>query len=201
MVFMGFFAMMNPISNTPIFISVTQNESLQVKRQIALRALIAAFLVVLLFVLLGKVIFQVFGITLPAFQITGGILISVIGFNMIHGQSSKIQSPRQKTEDIEQELDVAISPLAIPILSGPGTITTAVNFASTGGVLNLAVTIIAFALLCLITFYFFIFGERIAKFLGRTGMNMITRLMGLLLSVIGVQMLIGGIKASFHLQL
>jgi multiple antibiotic resistance protein len=84
----------------------------------------------------------------------------------------------------------------MPILAGPGTIATAMNFASTGGVMEFITTVFAFALLCLISYGFFISGERLVGFLGPSGLNVVTRIMGLILSVIGVQMTIDGIAGA-----
>ena len=92
----------------------------------------------------------------------------------------------------QAELDVAITPLAMPILAGPGTIATAMNFVSDGGLTELAITATAFFVLCVITYFFFIFGERFVKYIGVNGIKVITRLMGLILAVIGTQMVIVG---------
>ena len=198
-VFMGFFAVMNPIANTPIFLALTAGNNDQVRKQIALKSVFVAFFITLLFCLLGKQIFGLFGITLPAFKIAGGLLVVSIGFQMLQGESSKIQKPSMKAheESLESDLNVAVSPLGIPLLSGPGTITTGINFASTGGFIELVITISAFAILCLITFICFIFSRQIKRTLGQTGLNVVTRLMGLILAVIGVQMFTVGLKGSF----
>jgi multiple antibiotic resistance protein len=197
-VFMGFFAIMNPIANTPIFLSLTADDDPAIRKQVAMKALIAAFGIVLVFCLLGKLIFSMFGITLPAFRITGGLLVALIGYNMLHGEQSKVHhsGSGEQTVSTEAELSIAITPLAIPILAGPGTIATAMNFASTGGIDAMVVTIAAFTVLCLITYGFFIFGQRLVVLLGESGLGVITRIMGLILAVIGVQMLIDGVAGA-----
>ena len=200
-VFMGFFAIMNPIANTPIFLGLTSNDAPEVRRRVAAKALLTAFGLIVTFCLLGKLIFELFGITLPAFRITGGVLVAVIGYNMLHGEQSKVHQPggADRETNVEAALSVAVTPLAIPILAGPGTIATAMNFASTGGIGHMVVTILAFAVLCLITFGFFISGQRLVAYLGENGLGVITRIMGLILAVIGVQMLIDGIAGAFRL--
>lgn len=197
-VFMAFFAIMNPIANTAVFLGLTGSDSDAVRRQIAIKAVLAAFLLILAFVLLGKLLFGLFGITLPAFRITGGVLVALIGYQMLHGSPSSVHHPTEedRADSLEAALSVAISPLAIPILAGPGTIATAMNFASTGSVEEMIVTIVAFALLCLITLLFFLFGERLVGFLGQAGLNVVTRIMGLILAVIGVQMLLDGLAGA-----
>lgn len=203
-VFMGFFAIMNPVANTPVFLGLTAEDSPAVRRSIAFKALLTAFVIIVVFCLLGKVIFALFGITLPAFRITGGILVALIGYQMLHGEQSRVHQPSDADQESSARaaLSVAITPLAIPILAGPGTIATAMNFASTGGVPEMLVTILAFAVLCIITYGFFVSGERIIRFIGQGGLNVVTRLMGLILAVIGVQMLIDGatdvVKAMIH---
>lgn len=197
-VFMGFFAIMNPIANTPIFLGLTADDTPAIRKQVAMKALITAFGIILVFCLLGKLIFSLFGITLPAFRITGGLLVALIGYNMLHGEQSKVHHSGSVDQNLstQAELSVAVTPLAIPILAGPGTIATAMNFASTGGIDAMVVTIAAFAALCLITYGFFIFGQRLVAFLGENGLGVITRIMGLILAVIGVQMLIDGVAGA-----
>ena len=201
-VFLGFFAIMNPIANTPIFLGLTAGDSPQVVRQVARNAMLLTFVLIVTFSLLGRFIFEMFGITLPAFRITGGILVGLIGYNMLQGEQSTVQTPtKEDAEDsLRTQLSVAVSPLAVPILAGPGTIATAMNFAAAGGDHELAVTALAFAVLCIITYFCFVFGQGMVRFLGQSGLNVVTRMMGLILAVIGVQMLIEGIKGAFAIS-
>jgi multiple antibiotic resistance protein len=195
-VFMGFFAIMNPIANTSIFLGLTAGDDAATKQQVARNALLLTFVIIVIVAVMGKLLFQLFGITLPAFRITGGILIFFIGVQMLQGAHSSVHKPSdsdlQKSRNAE--LAIAVSPLAIPILAGPGTIATAMNFASASGMITLAITIGAFAILCLITYVSFVFGERMIRYLGENAVNAITRLMGLILATIGTQMVIAGVS-------
>ncbi|MDX1823501.1 MAG: MarC family protein [Thiohalomonadales bacterium] len=198
-VFMGFFAIMNPIANTPVFLALTAEDKPETRRKVAAKALILSFIIIVVFSVMGKLIFQLFGITLPAFRIMGGLLVGLVGYHMLQGgEHSSVQHPTEedKQKSLDAELEVAITPLAMPILAGPGTIATAMIFASTGGILEMLVTIAAFFILCVITYMFFISGERFVKYLGDNGIKVVTRLMGLILAVIGVQMLIGGVDGA-----
>ena len=198
-VFMGFFAIMNPIANTPVFLGLTASDSTAIRRRIAFKALIITFILIVFFILLGKLIFSLFGITLPAFQITGGILVFMIGLQMLHGQQSKVHSPAiaaTGTGNMQGALSIAVTPLAMPILGGPGTIAAAMNFSSGDGISGMLITIVAFGLLCLVTYVFFVSGERLVKLLGGEGLMMVTRLMGLILAVIGTQMFITGVGGA-----
>ena len=197
-VFFGFFAIMNPIANTPIFLGLTAEDNAATRKAVALRSLIIAFLLVTFFCILGKLIFKLFGITLPAFRIAGGILVFIIGVQMLHGEQSKMHSPTEEDNQNskDSQLSVAISPLAMPILAGPGTIATAMSFSSTGNILQVIITIVVFALLCLITYLFVLFGQKFVRFIGDSGIKVITRLMGLILAVIGTQMVLQRISGA-----
>jgi multiple antibiotic resistance protein len=194
-VFMGFFAIMNPVANTPVFLGLTADDDVATRRKVAAKALLISAVIIVVFCAAGKLIFTLFGITLPAFRITGGILVALVGFHMLQGgEHSTIQHPSDadKEKSLDAALGVAVTPLAMPILAGPGTIATAMNYASAGTVTEFVVTVSAFFVLCMITYVFFVSGERLVKYIGDNGMKVITRLMGLILAVIGVQMLVEG---------
>ncbi|MDE1460341.1 MarC family protein [Spartinivicinus poritis] len=193
-VFLAFLAIMNPIANTAVFVSLTGKEDRSFQITIATRALIISFFIILVFAILGKTIFHLFGISLPALRIAGGVLVFIVGYQMLHGKSSSMHKP-QETHDS----DISVSPLAVPILAGPGTIATAMNYSATGQLIEIIITVVTFGILCMVTFLSFIFGQKIVDFIGESGLSIVTRLMGLILSVIGTQMLIigafGAIKA------
>ncbi len=192
-VFLAFFAVMNPIANAAVFVGLTGDEDDTSRKRIALKSVLTASVIILFFCVLGKTIFELFGITLPAFRITGGILIFLVGYHMLQGRPSKLHHPGQEQPD---GASVAISPLAIPILAGPGTIATAVNYSATGSHVQSIVTVAAFSALCVITYAAFLSGERLVRFLGASGMDVVTRLMGLILAVVGTQMFIQGIHGA-----
>ncbi len=195
-VFTGFFAIMNPISNMPIFLTLTDGADKETKQRINLKAILVAFIIVTTFVLLGNYIFDLFGITIPAFKITGGILIFFVGFEMLQSKKSNIK--RLKT--VNHDENIAISPLAIPILAGPGTIVTATNFvANTTSYLNIAVVIVVFALMCFLNYIAFSLSDIIAKKIGDNVISVIGKLMGLIIAIIGTNMIIQGLKLSFNI--
>ncbi|MGI2027574.1 MarC family protein [Endozoicomonas acroporae] len=187
-VFLGFFAIMNPIANTAAFNGLVGSSDSSERFKIAAKSLIITFSIVLLFSVLGKGIFHVFGITLPALRISGGILVFLVGYHMLNGSASSLQSSHKSNLE-----NIAVSPLAVPLLAGPGTIATAMNYSASGELIRVLMTISIFALLCLITFFCFIFSSRIMALIGKGGLDIVTRLMGLILTVIGVQMLIAGV--------
>ncbi|WP_282143273.1 MarC family protein [Cellulophaga baltica] len=194
-VFMGFFAIMNPIANTPIFLGLVEGKDKEQKKKIVKTGTITAFIIVVSFILAGKYIFELFGITIPAFKITGGILIFYVGFEMLMSKKSKIHS----TEDKEDDSSVGISPLAIPILAGPGTIVTGMNFVTDASYTQIGVVIGIFGLMIFLTYVAFVLSDVIVKKVGQNLISVIGKLMGLILAIIGTGMIVEGIKLSFNL--
>ncbi len=194
-VFTGFFAIMNPIANIPIFLSLVQNADNETQKRISKKATVTAFFIVFSFVVLGKFIFELFGITIPAFKITGGILVFYVGFEML--QSKKSSVTHLKNAKIDE--NIAVSPLAIPILAGPGTIVTAMNFVANSGYLKIGIVILVFAVMCYITYVFFNMSEFLLEKIGTNVIAVVGKIMGLILAIIGTNMVIEGIKLAFEL--
>jgi multiple antibiotic resistance protein len=191
-VFTGFFAIMNPIANTPVFLGLVGNRNATERKKIAQTACITAFLIVAVFVILGKYLFELFGITIPAFKITGGILLFYVGFEMLESKTSKIHHQ----QDIEPDDGVAVSPLAIPILAGPGTIVTAMNYITNGTFEHLAIVIVIFTVMILLTYLAFSLSEIVVKRIGNHLILVIGKIMGLILAIMGTGMAIDGIKLA-----
>ncbi len=129
------------------------------KKRIAKKATITAFLIVVTFVILGKLILEVFGITIPAFKITGGILIFYVGFEMLQAKKSKVH----QQDDIEPDDGIAISPLAIPILAGSGTIVRAMSNVTDASLIHIGIVIVIFAIMIGMTYLAFRFSDLIVK--------------------------------------
>ena len=191
--FMAFFAIMNPISNLPAYMALVADDSQKISRKIAFRSLLIAFVIVTVFIFSGDFIFKVFGITIVSFRIAGGILVAVIGYHMINGNHSPSYKGMEQQAVNSDPMSIAISPLAMPLFAGPGTITTALNLAN-GGLQNQLITVVAFALLCVITYLLLRSAKQIADFLGKNLMKIITKMMGLLLFSIGIQMIIVSVQ-------
>lgn len=191
--FMSFFAIMNPISNLPAYMALVADDSQKISRKIAFRSLLIAFVIVTVFIFSGDFIFKVFGITIVSFRIAGGILVAVIGYHMINGNHSPSYKGMEQQAVNSDPMSVAISPLAMPLFAGPGTITTALSLGN-GGLRNQLITVVAFALLCVITYLLLRSAKQIAGFLGKNLMKIITKMMGLLLFSIGIQMIIVSVQ-------
>lgn len=191
-VFTGFFAIMNPIANTPVFLGLVGDRSEAERKKIARTSCFTAFIIVVSFVVLGNYLFKLFGITIPAFKITGGILLFYVGFEMLQSKQSKVH----QQQDIEPDDGVAISPLAIPILAGPGTIVTAMSNITSGGFIQVAIIVIIFAVMILLTYVAFILSDTIVKKFGEHLIMVIGKIMGLILAIMGTGMAIDGIKLA-----
>jgi multiple antibiotic resistance protein len=194
-VFTGFFAIMNPIANVPIFLSLVQGADDATKKKIALKSTLTAFIIVAAFVILGKFIFELFGITIPAFKITGGILIFYVGFEMLQSKKSTVKHLSNTNVDE----NIAISPLAIPILAGPGTIVTAMNFVTDSEIIHISIVIAVFALMIILTYIFFRLSDKLVALLGNNVISVVGKIMGLIIAIIGANMIIEGIKIAFSI--
>jgi multiple antibiotic resistance protein len=159
-----------------------------------------AFAIVATFTILGRQIFELFGITLPAFRIAGGILFGLVGYHLLQGQESKVSTPTEEDNSMSREaaLGIAVSPLALPMLAGPGPIATAMNFAADSTLPEITRILAAVGLVCLVTFAAFIGSNSLVTVLGQNVIKVVSRLMGLILAVIGVQMLIVGIRGAIE---
>ena len=191
--FMAFFAIMNPISNIPAYMALVADDSQKISRKIAFRSLLIAFVIITVFIFSGDFIFKVFGITIVSFRIAGGILVAVIGYHMINGNHSPSYKGMEQQAVNSDPMSIAISPLAMPLFAGPGTITTALSLAN-GGLRNQLITVVAFAILCVITYLLLRSAKQIAGFFGKNLMKIITKMMGLLLFSIGIQMIIVSVQ-------
>ena len=196
-VFLGFFAMLNPIGNTPIFLSLVGDADEKIIRKVAFKATLVAFIIITIFSLFGNLIFRMFGITLPAFQIAGGVIVFFIGYALLQGKRSGVHHSKLETP-IESYEAMAISPLGIPLLSGPGTISTAMGFVGEKSFLYTIIVILVFGIVCVITFFMFILSKKIADKLSPSIIQVISKIMGLILTVIAVEMLINGIYNAIH---
>ncbi|HKI89994.1 MAG TPA: MarC family protein [Draconibacterium sp.] len=194
-VFTGFFAIMNPIANTPIFLGLVEGQNEAAKKGIARTASITAFIIVVSFVIVGKYLFDLFGITIPAFKMTGGILLFYVGFEMLQSKTSKIHHQ----EHVEVDEGVAVSPLAIPILAGPGTIVTAMNNVTDANLVHILIVIGIFAIMIYLTYLAFSLSERIVEKIGKNLITVIGKIMGLILAIMGTGMTVEGIKLAFNL--
>lgn len=195
-VFMGFFAMTNPIGNAAVFISYTKSLTDQQKKAIAFKSILVSFIIIVMFTMLGEFIFSFFDITLPAFRIMGGLLLMISGYKVLTSNPKKDSSTDTETDPNS----IAISPLAFPMIAGPGTISSAINFTGVyKGYLDSILILAIFLIICILIYLVFTNASKVLKFIGDSTIEVISKLMGLIIAVIGTQMIISGVSAAFNI--
>jgi multiple antibiotic resistance protein len=192
------FFIVDPLGNAPVFLTLTGSKNTAERNRTALRASLVTFLILLIFAFVGEWILKLLRVTISSFQIAGGILIFIIALSMLQARRSRAKSTPQEEQLKNEGEDVAIFPLAIPMLSGPAAITTVmvlINLSTS--ITQRLLVVLAIVLTCLFTYLILRASGRVLNLLGQTGINVLTRLMGLLLAVISVQFVIDGIKEVF----
>ena len=193
--FSAIFFVVDPLAVLPIFLAMTANETQQQKRGTALRAAITTGITLTVFAAAGTLIFRFFGITLGAFKIAGGILLFLVALDMMQARQSRTRSTPEEEQEGIQKADVAIIPLAIPLLSGPGSIATVMVLMSRHTQFIYTIPVfISILLTTLITWLVLRGAGWLEQRLSKTFMNVVMRVMGLILAAIAVEFVISGIK-------
>lgn len=189
------FVVIDPIGLVPIFIAITQKEPTVSRRRIAALGVGISTLILLAFLVMGQVLLEALEISLPAFRTAGGILLLIVGLQMVLQESSVHSASTDPTSSI----DLAVFPLATPLIAGPGGIMSVVLLTDNTkfGVMDQLLTALALLSVLLITFIALLSAEYIQKVLGRTGVNVITRILGLLLAALAMETILAGIKGYF----
>jgi multiple antibiotic resistance protein len=188
----------DPIAVIPTYLVITQGETTAERAVTARRACIAAAVILIAFALGGTLIFQLFGITLEAFRIAGGLILWVVAMDMLHGQRLTQESSPEIAEGQLKE-DVAVTPLAMPMLAGPGAISTIIVLAGQARTIpEKALLHAAIIVTMALSWIVLRAGERLAMRMGQTGIRVMTRIMGLLLAAIAVQFVITGARDALR---
>lgn len=191
--YITFFVIIDPVGLTPIFAALTQGMDAPRRRAISLRACLLAFVILLIFGIAGEAVLRAVGISLPAFRIAGGLLLFLISVEMLF---KKRNERRQK--EVEHDHDPSVFPLAVPLIAGPGAIATVILLTGSysGDYSSIALIIGVVAAVILTAFVFFQLGAVIERILGTTGIDVVTRLLGMLLAALSVQFVLDGLKGS-----
>jgi multiple antibiotic resistance protein len=189
------FFLVDPFAALPTFLAVTEDQDASRRVRTARKASLTAFIVLTTFAFIGQTIFHLFGITLPAFEIAGGIILLLIGLDMLEAKRSPTQESPKETRAAQSKDDVGIVPMGIPMLAGPGAITSVmvlVGQAQTrwqmGAILG------AIAITAAVCFLVLGSAARVARILGETGIRILVRIMGLLLVALAVQYFVNGLQ-------
>ena len=191
--FTSFFTLVNPLGTMPIFLSMTDGLSNEERQAIARKATFVAFIILSAFTISGQYLFQFFGISTNGFRIAGGFIIFKIGYDMLQAHFTHIKLNEQEQQHYAN--NISITPLAIPMLCGPGAIASGiVLMEDADDLLTKAVLIAVICLVFLVTYAILRASTRLVKLLGETGNNVLMRLMGLILMVIAVECFVSGIR-------
>ena len=191
--FTSFFTLTNPLGTMPVFLTMTNGMNDHERKAIVRRATIVSFITLMVFTFSGQFLFKFFGISSNGFRIAGGFIIFKIGFDMLQARYS---NAKLKEEEVKTYADdISITPLAIPMLCGPGAIANAIMLMDDASTLSLKGTLIGIiALVYFITFLILQASTRLVRIWGETGNNVMMRLMGLILMVIAVECFVSGLK-------
>jgi len=193
------FAIVDPVGALPFFVALTEGFDEADRNVVVRRAIVVMGSVLAVFALLGRFLFAAFGFTLGAFEIAGGILLFLVAYDMLQGQITRTRvSSLDRDESIARRDEVAVVPLGIPLLAGPGAISTVMIYEGEAGSdpLVIVATFVAILVTAIATFLVFRFGQRILRAFGRVGVMAMTRVLGLILAALGVQFVISGAAAS-----
>ncbi len=196
--FLGLVAIINPIGLLPVFVSLTSHQTEFERNQTAKYANFAVVVILLVTIFAGQHILNMFSISLSAFRIAGGSLIAIIAMSMLQGKLSEVKRNQEEDREASGMESVAVVPLALPLMAGPGAISSVIVSASQHpswtDLIGVSITVVIFGL---ISFALFRMAPIIFKVLGKTGINVITRLMGLLMLSIGIEVIAAGFKGLF----
>jgi multiple antibiotic resistance protein len=195
--FVTLLVVVDPPGVVPFFVALTQHEPAR-RSAILTRAVLIAFGVALFFLIAGRAVLSYLGVTVHAFSISGGILLFVTAMPMLFGQRGGLQAPEPRERGGE---DISVFPLAMPLLSGPGTIATILLLTSQAGsdVRKVGAIGVAIAIVFLVSFISLYLGSRLMRLLGEGGVHIATRVMGIVLAALAVQYVLNGITGYYHL--
>ncbi|MDX1830212.1 MAG: NAAT family transporter [Lutibacter sp.] len=195
LVFTSFFTLINPLGTMPIFMTMTATLSKQRRKQTAKKATIIAFLTIVAFAFSGHILFDFFGISVNSFRIVGGVIFFTMGWDMLQARLGHIKHTDDEEKIDAYVDDVSVTPLAIPMICGPGAITNAIILMQDADKYPQKITLIAvIALVLFITYLILIGASKITDKLGVTGNKVMMRLMGLIVMVIAVEFFFSGLK-------
>jgi multiple antibiotic resistance protein len=191
-VFTSFFTIINPLGTMPVFMTMTQSLSPESRRKTAQKAVLVSFATLILFGISGELLFEFFGISVNALRIVGGIIFFLMGQDMLQARLAKTKVTEDEVKSYVN--DISITPLAIPMIAGPGAITNIiVMWKDTNTVTDIAVLLGGLSVVMILTFLILWSAGKIMNLLGETGRNVLMRLMGLIVMVIAVEFFFSGL--------
>ena len=193
-IFITLAALINPFGAIPAFIGLTQGQSSLERRRTARTAALATVLVITVTALAGQYLLAGFGITVPSLQVGGGVLLFIVAISMFNAQPAPSRTTPEEADEAAERANIAVVPLTIPLLTGPGTVSTVIIYADQGT--NTVLMLLgAGAVMGAVVWFALSLAGPISRLAGRTGLNIMTRLMGLVLAALAVEFIAAGIRA------
>ena len=191
--FTSFFTLVNPMGSMPVFLTMTANLDQNHRNRTAIKAVVVATITLVIFMYTGKLLFNFFGISINSFRIVGGVIFFLMGMDMLQ---ARLGTYKVKESEIKKYVnDISVTPLAIPMICGPGAITNAIVLMGDANNIGKKMALMVGTLaVMLLTFIIYYGGSKLVKLLGQTGLNVMTRLMGLILMVVAVEFFFSGLK-------
>ena len=194
-IFTTLLAIVNPLGVIPIFVSLTRDSTAQERRHIARTTSITVAVILIASTLIGKPLLNFFGVSISSFKVGGGILLLLMSISMMLAMQTQSRQTPEEAEEAEEKESIAVVPIAMPLLAGPGAISTVIIYADASfQPLDISVIIISSMLVALLTWGALIIANPISKVMSKTAINVSTRLMGLLLAAIAVEFIAGGLS-------
>lgn len=196
--FIGLMAIINPLGLLPVFVSLTSQQTPQERMKTNTTANLAVMVILWVSMLFGQVILDIFGISIASFRIAGGALITLIAWSMLQGKLGEVRHNKEEKGEFEAKESIAVVPLALPLMAGPGAISSTIVYASQHRtpteLLGLALVVVIFVL-C--SWGIFRSASLLFRIMGRTGVNVVTRIMGLIMMSLGIEIIVAGLKHMF----
>jgi len=198
--FTSIFAIVNPVSGVMAFISMTSSMSKEDKIYIARRSVVIAGVMAIMFSILGELILKIFNVTADSLRVAGGVLLFLVAIDMLFARTSRESITNEELKDAKLRENISVFPIAMPLLTGPGAITTIIVLIRTAQEIDSKMLVIAAIIFTfVITYLIFRYADSFNRVVGMTGMLVMTRIMGLFLGAIAVDFISTGIKGIFNL--
>ncbi|HEV2333248.1 MAG TPA: YchE family NAAT transporter [Gammaproteobacteria bacterium] len=196
--FAGLIAILNPIGVIPLFINLTYNQTAAERNRTALVAAVTVGVVLAVSLLCGELILDFFGISVASFQVAGGVLILLNSLSMLQAKMGATRQTEEEAQETAEREDVAVVPLGVPLTAGPGAISTVILYGHKPALFGRSVILIGgIVIVALIVWAAFRLAPLISRALSRTGINIVTRLMGLIMAAIGIEFIAAGLRILF----
>jgi multiple antibiotic resistance protein len=191
--FTSLFTLINPLGTMPVFMAMTSELSVEERNRTARKASVVAFFTIIAFALTGQLLFNFFGISVNSFRVVGGVIFFIMGMDMLQARLSQVKIRDNEVKSYVS--DISITPLAIPMICGPGAITTVILLMEDANTVSKKLTLfISVFLIILLTYVILYSSSKLIKLLGQTGINVMMRIMGLIVMVIAVEFFFSGLK-------